>query len=550
MFTTGKFRQFEQLFCISELAAAEVVSHPKNMNNSRGNILWVDDEIDHLKPHILFLEEKGYQITPATNGSDALELVRKFSYHLVLLDHFMPGMDGMATLRELNAIRPNLPVIMITKSEEEWLMDEAISEKIAHFLIKPVNPTQIFMACKQILEKTRISEDKVTSDYLKEFQDIENRLQSDLQINDWWELYNRLVKWQLNFDEHKDTGLGNILTEQVQTCNREFVHFIQYNYTNWLKGENKPSMSVDVIPRWVAPRLSTGEKICFVLIDGMRLDQWMTILPEIGRYFDYEIDYHLSLLPSATPFSRNAIFSGLYPDRILSKYPQQLEKMKQVGSSLNLFEELFLKDQLKRLKLENANILYHKIHTIDEGQRFNNHVAEYLQVDCLAVVVNFVDMLAHKRSESDVLQEMMPDESGYRFAVKTWFENSWLFQSLKVLSNSEFTVVLTSDHGSVRVQRGAIVGADRETSSGIRYKYGYNLNCKDKNALVIKHPHDYRLPELGHQTNYLIAKDDIYFLYPTQYHRYLALYKNSFQHGGISLEELLVPVITMRGKGR
>ncbi|NQT98279.1 MAG: response regulator [Candidatus Marinimicrobia bacterium] len=529
---------------------AEVVSHPKNMNNSRGNILWVDDEIDHLKPHILFLEEKGYQITPATNGSDALELVRKFSYHLVLLDHFMPGMDGMATLRELNTIRPNLPVIMITKSEEEWLMDEAISEKIAHFLIKPVNPTQIFMACKQILEKTRISEDKVTSDYLKEFQDIENRLQTDLQINDWWELYNRLVKWQLNFDEHKDTGLGNILTEQVQTCNREFVHFIQYNYTNWLKGENKPSMSVDVIPRWVAPRLSTGEKICFVLIDGMRLDQWMTILPEIGRYFDYEIDYHLSLLPSATPFSRNAIFSGLYPDHILAKYPQQLEKMKQAGSSLNLFEELFLKDQLRRLKLENAKILYHKIHTIDEGQKFNNHVAEYLQVDCLAVVVNFVDMLAHKRSESDVLQEMMPDESGYRFAVKTWFENSWLFQSLKVLSNSEFTVVLTSDHGTVRVQRGAIVGADRETSSGIRYKYGYNLNCTDKNALVIKQPHDYRLPELGHQTNYLIAKDDIYFLYPTQYHRYLALYKNSFQHGGISLEELFVPVITMHGKGR
>ena len=550
MFTTGKFRQFEHLFCISELVAAEVVSHPKNMNNSRGNILWVDDEIDHLKPHILYLEEKGYQITPATNGSDAVELVRKFSYHLVLLDHFMPGMDGMATLRELNTIRPNLPVIMITKSEEEWLMDEAIAEKIAHFLIKPVNPTQIFMACKQILEKTRISEDKATSDYLKEFQDIENRLQSDLQTNDWWELYNRLVRWQLNFDEHKDTGLGNILVEQVQTCNREFVHFVQNNYTNWLKGENKPPMSVDVIPRWVAPCLSSGEKICFVLIDGMRLDQWMTILPEIGRYFDYEIDYHLSLLPSATPFSRNAIFSGLYPDRILAKYPQQLEKMKQAGSSLNLFEELFLKDQLRRSKLENAKILYHKIHTIDEGQRFNNHVAEYLQVDCLAIVVNFVDMLAHKRSESDVLQEMMPDESGYRFAVKTWFENSWLFQSLKVLSNSEFTVVLTSDHGSVRVQRGAIVGADRETSSGIRYKYGYNLNCKDKNALVIKHPHDYRLPELGHQTNYLIAKDDIYFLYPTQYHRYLALYKNSFQHGGISLEELLVPVITMRGKGR
>ncbi len=519
------------------------------MVESRGNILWVDDEIDHLKPHILFLEERGYRITPATNGSDAVALVTNTPFQLVLLDHFMPGMDGIATLRELKSIRPLLPVIMITKSEEEWLMDEAISEKIAHFLIKPVNPTQIFIACKQILEENRIIEDKTTSGYLKEFQVIESRLETDLDIDDWWELYNQLVKWQINFDEHKDTGLENVLNEQIQTCNREFVHFVQKNYVGWLQSEKGPSFSVDVVPRWVAPKIAAGEKTCLVIIDGMRHDQWMTILPDIGQYFDYNIEYHLSLLPSATPFSRNAIFSGLYPDQILTKYPQQSERMKQPGASLNSFEELFLNDQLKRLKLENANILYHKIHTIDEGQKFNNRVADYLQVNCLAVVVNFVDMLAHKRSESDVLQEMMPHESGYRFAVKTWFENSWLFQSLKLLSDNKFTVILTSDHGSVRVQRGAVVGADRETSSGIRYKYGHNLNCKDKNALVIKQPRDYHLPEFGPQTNFLIAKDDIYFLYPTQYHKYLAMYKNSFQHGGISLEEMLVPVITMRGKG-
>lgn len=519
------------------------------MNKSRGKIIWVDDEIDHLKPHILFLEEKGYVITPATNGGDAIILTQSQNYDLVLLDHFMPGMDGIETLRQLKTIRPNLPVIMITKSEEEWLMDEAISEQIAHYLIKPVNPTQIFMACKQILEETQITEDKATSGYLQEFQEIENQLDSDLQIDDWWDLYNRLVKWQLNFDRHKDTGLGNILDEQILNCNREFVHFVNENYTSWLKRATSPSLSVDVIPNWVSPILKNGEKVCFIIIDGMRLDQWMTILPEVGQYFDYQIDYHLSLLPSATPFSRNAIFSGFYPDEILVKYPQQAEKMKLAGSSLNLFEELFLKDQLKRLKHQQNRVMYHKIHTIDEGQRFNNHVAEYLQVNCLAVVVNFVDMLAHKRSESDVLQEMMPDESGYRFAVKTWFENSWLFQSLKTLSKSDFTIVMTSDHGSVRVQRGAIVGADRETSSGVRYKYGHNLNCKEKSSLVIKRPADYRLPEFGPQTNYLIAKDDIYFLYPTQYHRYLSLYKNSFQHGGISMEELMVPVITMKGRG-
>ncbi len=520
------------------------------MTNSRGNILWIDDEIDHLKPHILFLEDKGYSITPCTNGGDAIELVKRNNYQLVLLDHYMPGMDGMETLKGLKEVRPNLPVIMITKSEEEELMDEAISQRIAHFLIKPVNPTQIFMVAKQILEESKITEERATSGYLREFQEIEQRLQDDLSVADWWELYNRLVGWQLNFDQHRDTGLGNILEEQVQTCNREFVRFVENNYVDWLKGEDGPPFSTDVMPRWVLPRVREKEKVCFVLIDGMRLDQWRTILPLLGQYFNYDIDYHMSILPTATPFARNAIFSGLYPDQLMRKYARQREKMLDPKASMNLYEEEFLNDQLKRARLPDVKVLYNKIHTIDEGQRFYNHVSDYMQADVLAVVVNFVDMLAHKRSESDVLLEMLPDESGYRFAVKTWFENSWLYAALKTISDSDYTVVLTSDHGSVRVMRGATVGADRETSSGVRYKYGRNLNSSEKNALVIKSPADYRLPEFGHQTNYLIAKDDIYFLYPTQYHRYNAMYKESFQHGGISLEELLVPVITMRGTGR
>lgn len=518
------------------------------MVEKRGQILWIDDEIDHLKPHILSLEEKGYHLTPATNGRDGIEYARSRPFDLVLLDHFMPGMDGMETLRELKLVRPNLPVIMITKSEEEWLMDEAISEKIAHFLIKPVNPTQIFMACKQVLEETRIIEEKTTSGYLKDFKDIENRLQSGQSAGDWWELYNRLVKWQLDFDQQKDIGLGNVLEEQVGTCNREFTHFIEDNYTGWLAGDDGPPLSVDVIPQWVTPALKKEERVCFILIDGMRHDQWMTILPIISEYFDYQIDYHFSLLPSATPFSRNAIFSGYYPDRLLERYPDQMAKMKQADSSQNLFEAQFLEDQLQRAKVAKPNLMYHKIHTINEGQRFYNHLTEYLHVDLLAVVVNFVDMLAHKRSESDVLLEMVPDESGYRYAVRTWFENSWILQALKILSSSDFKVVMTSDHGSVRVGRGAVVGADRDTSSGIRYKYGRNLNGREKDALIIKNPADFRLPVFGPQTSYLIAKDDIFFLYPTQYHRYQNLYKNSFQHGGISMEELMVPVITMQGR--
>ena len=517
------------------------------MTNSRGNILWVDDEIDHLKPHILFLEDKGFKISLATNGPDAIALVKDETFHLVLMDQFMPGQDGIETVCQLYELRPNLPVIMITKSEEEWLMDEAISQKLAQFLIKPVNPTQIFMACKQVLEDTKIREEKVTSGYLKEFQHIESRLQEDLQADEWWDIYNRLSKWQLNFDEHKDIGLGKILAEQIHTCNREFVKFVDKNYCNWVSSSDRPNLSVDVVPKFVIPNLRKDKKVCLIVIDALRHDQFLTILPEIGQYFNIDIGYQMSLLPSATPFSRNAIFSGLFTDEFCQKYPRQLELMKSETSSLNKYEALFLEDQLKRNQLENKNVIYHKINVFEEGHRFQKHLTDYKQSDLMAIVVNFVDMLAHKRSESDVLKEMVPDESGYRFAVRTWFENSWLYRTLRELSESDFTVVITSDHGTVRVHRGVLVGADRETSSGVRYKYGRNLNSKEKNALIIRKSSDYRLPELVHQTNYLVAKDDVFFLYPNQQHRYRGKLKGSFQHGGISMEEIMVPVVTMRG---
>jgi len=517
------------------------------MTNSRGNILWVDDEIDHLKPHILFLEDKGFNISLTTNGPDAIALVKNETFHLVLMDQFMPGQDGIETVRQLYELRPNLPVIMITKSEEEWLMDEAISQKLAQFLIKPVNPTQIFMACKQVLEDTKIREEKVTSGYLKEFQLIEGRLHEDLQADEWWDIYNRLSKWQLNFDEHKDIGLGKILAEQIHTCNREFVKFVDKNYCNWVNSPDRPNLSVDVVPKFVIPNLKKDKKVCLIVVDALRHDQFLTILPEIGQYFNMDIGYHMSLLPSATPFSRNAIFSGLFTDEFCQKYPQQLELMKSEASSLNKYESLFLEDQLKRNQLENKNVIYHKINVVEEGHRFQKHLTDYKQSDLMAIVVNFVDMLAHKRSESDVLKEMVPDESGYRFAVRTWFENSWLYRTLRELSESDFTVIITSDHGTVRVQRGVLVGADRETSSGVRYKYGRNLNSNEKNTLIIRKSSDYRLPELVHQTNYLVAKDDVFFLYPNQQHRYQGKLKGSFQHGGISMEEIMVPVVTMRG---
>ena len=519
------------------------------MQKSRGHILWVDDEIHHLKPHILFLEDKGYTLSQVANGQDAIALSEQNDYDLILLDQSMPGMDGLETLSEIKKIRSSMPVIMITKTEDEWLMDEAITGQVEQFLIKPVNPSQIFMACKQTLEQIKLREQKATSDYLKEFQEIDRRLRDDLSADDWWKLYDRLVDWQIKFDKYKDTGLGSILEEQIQTCNREFSHFIESNYENWMKTNNHPTLSPDIVSKYVQPILERNKKVCLLVVDCMRHDHFKAMMDLLEPFFNIDIDYKFSLLPTATPYSRNAIFSGLYPDEMVKKYPQQARDMEKHASSLNQHEKQFLIDQLKKYGLGNKRVHYHKIWAVEEGKKFQNRIKDYIQQDVLALVVNFVDILAHKSSQMDVLKEMVPDESGYRTAVRSWLEHSWLLQVLKKLSENNFTVIMTSDHGSIRVQHDVMVSADREASSGVRYKFGRNLNTKEKNALVIKEPEKYRLPSFGPQPSYIVAKDDIYFVYPNQAHKYQAKFKNSFQHGGISMEEMMVPVAIMKGRG-
>ena len=518
------------------------------MEHSRGHILWVDDEIHHLKPHILYLEEKGYNLTPAANGNDAVALVQKNSFALVLLDQSMPGMDGLETLTEIKKINSYLPVIMITKTEDEWLMDEAITGQVEQFLIKPVNPSQIFMACKQVLEKAKLGEEKATSDYLQEFQQIEFRLEESMDMRDWWDLYNRLVDWQIKFDEFKDTGLGTILGEQIQTCNREFALFIESHYRDWIRSEKRPTMSLDVVTQFVKPCLDQNEKVCLIVVDCMRHDQFKSLMPIFQTMFNVHVDYKLSLLPTATPYSRNAIFCGLFPDEMVKKYPEQARLMVEHASSLNSLEPQFLEDQLKRLGLGDKSMHYHKIWAVEEGKKFQNRIPDYLQRDMLALVVNFVDMLAHRSSQTDVLKEIVQDETGFRVAVKSWLEHSWLLQVLKKLSESDFTVIITSDHGSIRVQKDVMVAADREASTGVRYKYGRNLNTKGRNALIIHDPAEYRLPAFGPQPTYLIAKDDVFFVYPNQVHKFLSKFKNSFQHGGISMEEMMVPVAVMKAR--
>lgn len=518
------------------------------MNRPRAHIIWIDDEIDHLKPHIISLKEKGYDVTPISNGWNGISAVQKNNFDLVLLDHFMPGLDGIETLRKIKEIKPDLPVVMITKSEEEWLMDEAISQQVAEYLIKPVNPTQIFSACKRVLEKQKIIDERTSADYLKVFQSIEQTLQQEMDINDWWKLYDKLVSWQITFDSQRKPEFESILREQIETCNHEFVHYIEKNYSKWLDSDNRPQLSPDIIPQFCIPKLKSNEKICLFVLDCLRYDQLIAILPMLNDYFDIDVKFAVSILPTATPFARNAIFSGQFPDDLFRAYPKQHKLVEKHEAHQNKYEEEFLTKLIKKHEMEGKTIHYHKIWKVEEGQKFSNRLSDYLNNDFIAVVINFIDLLAHKRSESDILKEMLPDETGYRQAVRNWFENSWFFDSLRQLAETNYQIIITSDHGSTRVQKSVMVAADKETSTGVRYKYGRNLNCNDKNALVIKNPGQYKLPELGPQSSYLIAKNDVYFVYPNQVHQYEQMYKDSFQHGGISMEEMLIPVATLKGK--
>lgn len=518
------------------------------MKQSRGNILWIDDEVDHLKPHILLLKEKGYGITVSDNGSEGIELSRDNNYDLVLLDQFMPGLDGMETLRAIKENNPSIPVIMITKSEEEWLMDEAISEQISHFLIKPVNPNQIFMACKQVLENIKIRGEKTISGYLKEFQKLELASDKAFTFENWWKIYYRLVKWQLDFQDQKESNLYQILEDQIQSCTSKFNRFIENNYEDWLKNKNRPTLSNDIFKSSVMPLLINNNKVCLLVMDAMRLDQFMTLYPLLAEDYSIKIEPSISILPTATPFSRNAIFSGLFPNEFCQKYPSQLEAMIKDNGSLNQLESQMLSDQLDRNGLGQKSMHYHKIWMVEEGQRFQSKVSQYLHTDLLAIVVNFVDQLAHRRSESDVLKEIIPDEAGYRQAVKVWYENSWLRSVLTRLAQAGYQIVMTSDHGSIMVNRSAMVAADKNSSLGVRYKHGRNINGDIKSALDIRDLEAFKLPQFGHQNNFILAKEDFYFLYPNEQQKYKHKIKASFQHGGISMEEMMIPVFIMAPK--
>lgn len=515
------------------------------MTNKR--ILWVDDEIDSLKPHIMFLKQKGFELDEAISGEDALIKVREGQYDLVLLDEMMPGMDGLTTLEEIKEIKPHLPVVMVTKSEEETLMEEAIGQKIADYLTKPVNPSQVLMVIKRILDTKKIISESQLKRYITEINRFNQKLYGAIEPEDWLDAGRLLAGWDREIDESPDPGLLQTHVGTRKEWNTEFTKYLEKNYVKWLHSENGPTLSPQVLDKYLLPLLKEGKKVLLLVIDCMRLDQWMAVEPLIAEFYEIRRDSYFSMLPSATPFARNALFAGMFPDDISKMYKEIYDDSDE--GSLNRMEDILLNNWMRKHKIKtNGEVRYEKVFNNTEGEALAKKVGDYYQSRMVAFVFNFLDIMAHGRSNNVILKEIAGSEAAFRSLMKSWFTHSPLFAILKAFSKRDFTVIVTSDHGSVLCSRGTLAHGRRDTSTNLRYKYGDNLNCNQKEAWLIKNPSEYRLPEFGLATTYLIAKEDFFFVYPNNYNEYIRQFNNSFQHGGISLEEMVVPIAVMTPK--
>ncbi|MFV1884810.1 MAG: response regulator [Balneola sp.] len=512
------------------------------------NILWADDEIDQLQSHILFLQKKGFDIIPVTNGEDAVAMIENQKFDLVFLDEQMPGMGGLDTLEKIKSIQPLLPVIMITKSEEESIMEDAIGAKISDYLIKPVNPNQILLTVKRILERSRLQNEKSAQTYLRGFGEMSSRIHPNTTWQEWIEIYKELSKWQIDLGDG-DEALQQVLEDQVVDANREFGKFIEREYVDWLdQNEDAPLISQGIFKNYVFPHLRDGKKTMFFLIDCMRYDQWLVFEPYLAKMYDISTDFYYSILPTATPFSRNAIFAGVSPLEIAQMYPR-LWDQGQDETSLNRHEEELLQKQLQRAGFD-INFKYEKILNAEDGREVAGKMKNFSQSKLAAFVFNFVDTLVHSRSDSDVIKELAPDVPAFRSITEAWFQHSSLLQMFKELADEDVTVVVTTDHGSVRALRDTKVFGDRDTATSLRYKYGRNLNAENSSAVIhINDTKKFKLPDLGKASDYLIAREDYYFIYPTNYHKFQNRYKDTFQHGGASMEEMILPVATLTPKG-
>ena len=507
-------------------------------------ILWVDDEIEMLKPHFLFLEDRGYTTTPCTNGQDALDLIEANRFDVILLDENMPGLNGLETLAEIKNRKPNLPVVMITKNEEEQIMEDAIGSKISDYLIKPVNPHQILLSLKKILNQKNLVAEKTTQSYQQEFRKISQSLMDLDSYDDWIEYFKKLMYWELELETLEDKSLFEIFETQMKEANSQFAKFISSNYTRWIQDNAGPTLSHKVFQKHVVPELRENKPTLLILIDNLRFDQWKTIEPEIRNNYTIEQEHTcFSILPTATQYARNAFFSGLTPLEIQKKFPKWWKNDTEEGGK-NLYEKELLEAQCERLNFKRP-ISYHKITQLQHSQQLIKNLQNHTHEGLTAVVYNFVDMISHAKTEMEVIKELAPDNKAYRSITLSWYRNSPLKELLKKAASLGFKVLLTTDHGTINVGHPSAVMGDRETSLNLRYKTGKSLTYDPKDVLECKDPKDFHLPAVSINSPYIFAEEDYYLVYKNNYNHFVNFFKNTFQHGGVSMEEMIIPFVVL-----
>ena len=524
---------------------------------SNGLLLWADDEMELLKAHILFLQKKGYDVVTVTNGTDAIELCKQKSFDLILLDEMMPGLTGLETLQQIKEISPATPVVMVTKSEEENIMNQAIGAKIADYLIKPVNPNQILLTLKKNIHSKEIVTETTQSNYQQEFQNIAMQIADCRNHQDWMDVYRKLVRWELELSS-TDSSMTEMLQMQKEEANIGFAKYIKNNYIQWIQartemkapaeGGDRPLMSPDVFKNKIFPLLDQGEKVFLIVIDNFRYDHWRVLSQEIGDIFDINEELYMSILPTATQYARNAIFSGLMPTQIAQMFPELwVDEDDEEGKNLN--EEPLIRTQIERFRRHDT-FSYHKINDSAGAEAFMQQFKNLERNDLNVVVFNFIDMLSHARTESKMVRELANDEKAYRALTLNWFRHSVMAELFRMIAQAGYKTVITTDHGSIRANRPVKIIGDRNTNTNLRYKLGKNLSYNQKDLFTIKDPRQAQLPAPNISTTYVFATGTDFFAYPNNYNYYVSYYKNTFQHGGISMEEMIIPIVTLTPRRR
>ncbi|MEA2104500.1 MAG: response regulator [Candidatus Cloacimonadota bacterium] len=511
-------------------------------------VLWIDDEIEMLKPHILFLEEKNYRITTSSNGNDGIKLVEENNFDIVLLDEMMPGLDGLETLTEIKKLNETLPIVMVTKNEEEGLMNKAISHQISDYIIKPINPNQVLMSLKKIVMSEEIRRERTGEEYAKFSAWYNRKMFTQPELEDLFEIFLSFVEWDIKLDNLNYDDLLQIHSYERKNFNSEFSNFIKSNYVNFVQ-ENKYAMSHNIVEKYVIPKISKKKPTYFIVLDCLRADQLLAIRPYLEELFNVDISYYLSILPTSTPYARNAIFAGMLPKNIAKRFPQYWQGDDSPETSRNRYEHFLVDDLMKRKNVSlPKGSKYTKILNQEEGEYVTKKIPSYKNERFIVLVYNFLDMLLHHRFKDEVLREMLPNDRALRSLTKIWFLNSNLYKSLKLIAKQDATVFITTDHGSIKVEHASKVISDKKATPGLRSKHGRNVSCDENHAMRINDLGKIGIPAAGLVDSFIFAKGDYYFVYPTDYNEYKKKFHGTYQHGGISMDEMILPIATLTTK--